>query len=274
MHLSTAGDLAGTPARAKAMGAEVLQIFAGSPRTWRQANYSEEKTTGFRDAAKEQGIETFIHMLYLVAYGSANEELREKSITAMTDMLATADKLGVTGVVTHMGSSSGQDEDVALKRVAEALNQTFAKSSDSYLILENCAGSGNVIGDTFEELAKIYTYMGKPKRVKFCLDTCHLLASGYEIRDEKSWNKVLNDFDKLLGLENLVCMHLNDSKFQINEKKDRHENIGDGFIGKEGFRAIVNHPALKDIPGMMEVPGLDGDGPDKANLDRLKALLS
>lgn len=273
MHLSTQGDLEGTPARAKAMGAEVLQIFAGSPRTWRQTTYTEEKAAAFRDACKKEGIETFIHMLYLVAYGTANEELRQKSVNAMSDMLGVADQLGVTGVVTHMGSHSGMSEDEGLKRTAEALTKVFDKSENSYLILENCAGAGSVIGDTFEELAKIYEYMGKPKRVKFCLDTCHLLASGYEIRDKKSWNDVLQHFDNLIGLEHLLCMHLNDSKFEINEKKDRHENIGDGFIGNDGFRIIVNDPKLKDVPGMMEVPGLDGNGPDQANLDRLKALV-
>lgn len=272
LHISTAGDLVGTPARAKAMGAEVIQIFAGSPRTWRQTVYSDEKAKAFRDAAQREGFETFIHMLYLVAYGTKNEELRQKSINAMRDMLAVADQLGAVGVITHMGSHSGMSAEEGTARVAKALNQTFDASEQSYLILENCAGAGSIIGDRFEELAAIYEAMGKPARVKFCLDTCHLLASGYEIRDAKSFDQVLSDFDRLLGLENLVAMHLNDSKFDINEKRDRHENIGDGFIGKEGFKVVVNHPKLKDLPGILEVPGIDGGGPDKANLDRLKAL--
>ncbi len=273
MHLSTAGDLVGTPARAKAMGADVLQIFAGSPRTWRQTVYTDEKAAAFRDACKEQDVETFIHMLYLVAYGTANEDIRQKSINAMTDMLGVADQLGVTGVVTHMGSHSGMEIDEGTDRVAEALSQTFAKSKNSYLILENCAGQGSVIGDTFEELAAIYEKMGKPKRVKFCLDTCHLFASGYDVRSKEDWDRVFEKFDKLIGLEHLVCMHLNDSKGEFGGHLDRHENIGDGKIGKPGFAALVNHPKAKDLPGMLEVPGLDDNGPDKANLDRLKDLV-
>ncbi len=273
MHLSTAGDLAGTPTRAKAMGADVLQIFAGSPRTWRQTVYSEEKAAGFRDACKKEGMEAFIHMLYLVAYGTANDELRQKSITAMRDMLGVADQLGVTGVVTHMGSHSGLEFSEAATKVADALNQALEGGKNSYLILENAAGQGSVIGDTFEELAEIYEKMGKPKRVKFCLDTCHLFASGYDVRTTDEWDKLLEKFDKLIGLEQLVCLHLNDSKGELNSHLDRHENIGDGKIGKTGFAALVNHPKMKDMPGMMEVPGLDDNGPDKANLDRLKALV-
>lgn len=274
MHLSTAGDLIGTPDRAKAMGAEVLQFFAGSPRTWRQTVYSDEKAQAFREAAQKAGIETFIHMLYLVAYGTANEELRAKSTKAMADMLGVADQLGVTGVITHMGSHSGLEFSEAASRVAEALNIALEGSKDSYLILENAAGQGSVIGDTFEELAEIYKKMGKPKRVKFCLDTCHLFASGYDVRSKDDWDKIFDDFDKLIGLENLVCMHLNDSKGELGSHLDRHENIGDGKIGNSGFEALVNHPKMKDMAGMMEVPGLDDNGPDEANLDRLKALVN
>jgi deoxyribonuclease-4 len=275
LHISTAGDLAGTPARARAMGADVIQIFAGSPRTWRQTVYSPDRAKAFRDACGAARVSSvFIHMLYLVAYGTANEELRQKSIIAMRDMLGVADQLGAVGVITHMGSHSGLEFAEAARRVADALTRTFDQSQHSYLILENSAGAGSVIGDTLEELATIYEYMGQPKRVKFCLDTCHLLASGYEVRQPDSWHRLLDDFDRLIGLEHLVALHLNDSKGEINTKLDRHENIGDGTIGYAGFKHIVNDPRLKDLPGMLEVPGIGDQGPDKENLDRLKALVA
>jgi deoxyribonuclease-4 len=274
MHISTAGNLIGTPARAAELGAESIQIFAGNPRGWRPTIYSEKQGSDFKTATREAGLadNVFIHMMYLVAYGSANDELRSKSIEAMKHMMATADLLGVTGVVTHMGSHKDQTLEEAVKRLGDGLKECLAVDSSSYLVLENCAGSGAIIGDSFEELKMIYEGLDRHSRVKFCLDTAHLLASGYDIRTSEGFDKTLDQFDKLLGLYNRVCYHINDTKIHIHGRVDRHENIGDGYLGIEAFRAIVNHPKLKDIPGMLEVPGLDDKGPDKPNLDRLKAL--
>lgn len=212
-------------------------------------------------------------MMYLTNYATAKDELRDKSIAAMRTMLATCEQLGGAGVVTHLGSHKGLDLEAGLKRTGEAILETLNDSSQSLAILENSAGAGEIVGDTIEELATIYGHTGQHSRVKFCLDTAHAFACGYDIRDQGGWTSFLDAFDRAIGLEHVVLLHLNDSKVGLNEKKDRHENIGDGYIGIDAFQAIANEPRLRDTPGVLEVPGLDGKGPDKANLDRLKGLV-
>lgn len=274
LHISTAGSLSGTPARAREMGADVIQIFASNPRGWRPTVYTPEQGEAFQAACLEAELKAaFIHMIYLVSYGTADAELRQKSIDAISHTLKMADLLGISGVVTHMGSHKGLGLEQGLSRLAESLDIALKANETSDLILENSAGQGGNIGKGLEELAAIIDEMGKPKRLKVCLDTAHLLASGYEIRTRDGFEKLMEDFERLIGLERLACMHLNDSKIDLGGHVDRHENIGDGFIGSEGFKVILNHPYLKNVPGMLEVPGLDNKGPDKANLDRLKALV-
>lgn len=256
------------------MGADVIQIFASNPRGWRPTVYSQEQGDAFKAAVAEAKIKAaFIHMIYLVSYGTADEELRRKSVEAISHTLQMADILGVSGVVTHMGSHKGLGLAQGLDRMAESLDIALKANQTSDLILENSAGSGGNIGNGLEELGTIIDSLGKPQRLKVCLDTAHLLASGYEIRTADGLEQLLDDFDRLIGLERLACMHLNDSKIDLGGKVDRHENIGDGFIGNDAFKRILNHPKLASVPGMMEVPGLGGEGPDKANLDRLKALI-
>jgi len=138
--------------------------------------------------------------------------------------------------------------------------------------MENSAGAGSNMGDSLEELEAIMRIMNRPVRLKVCLDTAHLLASGYEIRTKHGWNSFLEKFDNLIGLDRLAAIHLNDSMVDIDTKKDRHENIGYGFIGEEGFKNILNHPKLQKIPGILEVPGMKNMGPDEANLKKLIAL--
>lgn len=274
LHIATLGNIMTTPQRAHAMGAETIQVFASNPRGWKPTLYTPEQGAQFQAACAAAGISpTWIHMIYLVSYGSPDEQLRQKSITAMTQMLKTADTLGVKGVVTHLGSHKGQGLEQALPRLAEALLQTLSESKDSLLVLENSAGAGGNIGNSLEELAVILDAAERHPRLAVCIDTAHALTSGYEIRTPDGLNKFLADFDDLIGLDRLVVMHLNDSKADIGSHIDRHENIGDGFIGLKGFREILNHPKLQSVSGVMEVPGLDDKGPDAANLERLRGLL-
>lgn len=249
-----------------------MQIFASNPRGWKPTFYTDEQAKAFQAACAEVPMPTFIHMIYLVSYGTAEDELRQKSITALTQTLKTADQLGATGVVTHLGSHKGLGLDQALARLAESLNVAMKESQNSWVILENSAGAGGNIGNSLEELAAIIKATDHHPRIKICLDTAHLLGSGYEIRQIQAWDEFITKFDTLIGLDRLTVMHLNDSKAGLGSKVDRHENIGDGYIGNEGFQAIINHPALADIPGVLEVPGLDGKGPDAANLKRLHDL--
>lgn len=270
LHISTAGSLAKTPARARDLTADVMQIFASNPRGWRPTIYSDADAAAFRSACQEARMPTFIHMIYLVNFGGPDDELRQKSMTALKQTLTSSDALGCEGVITHLGSHKGLTIEQALDRVCSALTEAMA-GTKSRLIIEIAAGSGAIIGDTIDELAAIVAKLNDP-RVAICIDTAHTLASGYEIRTAAGLDKFLNEFDQKIGLGKLVAMHLNDSKVDLGAKVDRHQNIGDGYIGNDGFKVILNHPKLKDVPGMLEVPGLDEKGPDKANLDRLRAL--
>jgi deoxyribonuclease-4 len=272
-HVATAGDFMGIPKRAHAMGADIVQIFAGNPRGWKQTSYTDEEAAEWRSLIKEYNLKPYIHMLYLTSYGSPDDTLRQKSIDAYAQMLQTADQLGIIGVVTHLGSHKGEGFVSRVQSLADGLVEAIETANASaYAILENSAGQGGVMGNSLEELAEIYNRAGKPDQMRFCLDTAHLMGAGIEFRDQASCDKLLDTFDQLIGLDKLEVLHINDSKVDLGEKKDRHENIGDGFVGNDGFKALLNHPRLRTTPSVLEVPGLDGRGPDKANLDRLQAL--
>jgi deoxyribonuclease-4 len=274
MHIATAGNIIGAPARAAAMGAETIQVFASNPRGWRPTNYTSEQASAFKSAATESNINPiWMHMIYLVSYGTPDDELRGKSVTAMRAALANADLLGVHGVVTHMGSHKGLGFHQAVDRTVDSITQALDASERSLFILENSAGQGGTMGNSLEELAAIIDGMKGHPRLAVCIDTCHALAAGYEIRTAEGLDGFLADFDRLIGLNRLVCMHLNDSKADLGSHLDRHENIGYGHIGDEGFRRIINHPKLAHASGLLEVPGMDGkSGPDEANMHRLLNL--
>ena len=274
-HISTAGDLYGVPARAQAMGARIVQIFAGNPRGWKQTVYSKEQGERFQATCREHHIEAvFIHMLYLASYGTTDEPLRQRSIDTYGQMLKTADLLGARGVVTHLGSHKGAGFESRVQSVADGILGAVEKSegAKAYAILENSAGAGGNIGNSLEELGEIHRRTAHHSTVKFCIDTAHLLTSGIDFRTPETCKAMLERVDATIGLKNVVVMHLNDSKADLASRRDRHENIGDGFIGKDGFRVLLNQPKLAQMPGILEVPGLDNKGPDKANLDRLYAL--
>lgn len=274
MHISTAGNLIATPARAAAMGAETIQLFASNPRGWRPTNYTAEQAVAFKAAAAEAKIDpVWMHMIYLVSYGTPDDELRGKSVTAMRAALANADLLGVRGVVTHMGSHKGLGFQQAVDRTVDSITQALDASDHSLFILENSAGQGGTMGNSLEELAAIIEGMKGHPRLAVCIDTCHTLNAGYEIRTNDGLDQFLTDFDRLIGLDRLVCLHLNDSKADLGSHLDRHENIGYGHLGDEGFKRIINHPKLAHTSGLLEVPGMDGkSGPDQPNMHRLLSL--
>ncbi len=272
VHISTAGKLAGTPARAKAIGAAAIQIFAGSPRTFKQPTYEPELAQAFQEALAAEEMPAFIHMMYLTAYGTPDERMRRLSIDAAVQTMKNAEALGVTGVVTHLGSHKGAGIDAVMESLRDALLEVVEPVKTTKLLLENSAGAGGNVGNSIDELAKIYEATNRDARIGFCLDTAHLFASGYDVRTAAGWKAVLDEFDSKIGLAQLGCIHLNDSKVDLDSKRDRHENIGQGFIGEDGFRVIINEPRLADTYGLLEVPGIDHKGPDKPNLDKLKAL--
>lgn len=306
-HVSAAGELGLAVDRAVDIGANTFQFFVSPPQQWLQTNHSDAEIADFVQKAKEKGIDTtFIHGTYLVNLATAKPEHLEKSIAWLKYALELAQKLGVTGIIFHTGSHSGRGFETAVDQIANSLNVIFARFAEDsarrarerservqnptnqdsgvrtkvlpqndnlpYLILENSAGGGGSIGSKFKELGEILKKANNP-RIKICLDTCHGFAAGYDVKTKEGLERTLAEFDKEIGLENLVAIHANDTKFDLGSGKDRHENIGEGFIGKEGFSNLINNEHLKNVPFILEVPGFTGAGPDRENIDILKSLV-
>lgn len=285
-HVSSAGELGLAVDRAQAIKANTFQFFISPPQQWLQTKHSDQEIADFVKKAKEQEIEnTFIHGTYLVNLATNKPEHLEKSIAWLKYAMETAQKLGVSDVIFHTGSHSGRGFETAVDQIANSLNVILSTSEGSptnvdtsqndklpYLILENSAGGGGSIGSKFSELGAILKKANNP-RLKICLDTCHAFAAGYDVKTPEGLKKTLAEFDKEIGLENLVAIHANDTKFDLGSGKDRHENIGEGFIGKDGFKNMLNNEKLANVPFILEVPGFAGTGPDEENIDILKALV-
>jgi deoxyribonuclease-4 len=275
-HVSTSGGLSRAVERGIAIGAECIQIFVAAPQQWRAANHSDDAVAAFLEANEAAGFSPpLIHALYLLNLASPDPALRRKSADALVSLLSWSDRLGALGVVFHPGSAMTDSRDVGIERAVDSLSDVLERSSaESPLLLETTAGSGATIGSRFEDLGEIIERLGRPPRMQVCLDTCHIFAAGYACLTPDELDQTMADFDRLIGLDRLTALHLNDSKGELGSHKDRHDNIGEGKIGFDGFRAIVNHPALKELPAFLEVPGFDGEGPDEENLRRLRSLVT
>lgn len=289
-HVSAATSLDLSFQRALNIEAEATQIFISPPRQWSQINHSEEIIESYKKAALESKISpNFIHGTYLINLGTQSPEHLKKSIDWLIWAMRMAGKLGSIGVIFHIGSHRGRGfEEVKeqvvnslrqiLKTVISSVNEKSADSSSStqndnkpFLVLENPVATGGNIGSSLEELGWILKEVNPPN-LRICLDTQHAFASGYDLKTPEGLNNFLEEFDREVGLQNLVAIHANDSKVEFNSKRDRHENIGDGFLGLDGFTNLINHPKLKDIPFILEVPGFSKSGPDLENVQRLKSL--
>mgnify|MGYP001143188662 CR=1 FL=1 len=273
-HVSTSGGLSKGIERAHEIGAEAVQVFASSPRAWAFRPASDEEVARFRKKSMDTGVSpTFIHASYLLNMGGA-PDLVEKSVESLTNNMREAARIGAAGVIFHGGSHKGAGFDAVLGQATAALQRVLSESPDDvWLIIENSAGMGAHIGASFQELGRMVEAIGSTQ-VMICLDTQHTLAAGYNIVDGAGIEEALDEFDKEIGLERLVAVHANDSKMELGSGVDRHENIGEGRIGVKGFQTIMGHPAFRDVPFVLEVPGFDKKGPDKENVDRLKAIRS
>jgi len=273
-HISSAGGIHKVFERADAIGAEAIQIFPSAPQQWKAPVISDEQAGLFREGLQASGKPAFFHGVYLVNLGSSDEALLERSVTSLSAYLDWAGKLGVRGTIFHVGSHLGRGwDDELVAQVCGLMRRVLdAAPNDSLLVIENNAGQGNCVGATFEEIGAIIRGLDSDKRVAVCLDTCHALAMGYDIATTKGCDAAMKTFDKEIGLERLVAVHANDSKMPLGGTRDRHENIGDGHIGLEGFACVMRHKAFRDVPFFLEVPGFDGKGPDIENVMRLKAL--
>ena len=271
-HVSAAGGLSKAIDRAQDIGAETIQIFASSPRAWAFRPGPDEEVPRFREKSQETGISpAFLHGSYLVNVGGT-PDLVEKSIDSLSEHMGIASRMGAAGVIFHGGSHKGAGFDSVLGQAAAALKEVLARTpEDVWLIIENSAGMGSHIGASFEEVARLMDAIDSP-RVMVCLDTEHSFAAGYNLADPDGIDGVMEEFDREIGLSRLVAVHANDSKVEHGSGVDRHENIGEGYIGTAGFEVIMGHAAFRDVPFIIEVPGFDQKGPDKENLDRLKAI--
>ena len=274
-HVKSSGGVWSAVDNGLAIGAEALQFFAGSPRTWRPMSYKDEDAAKFREARAASPIRfVVIHTIYLINLATTNEDFYEKSVTSLVGAVVAAEQLGADAIVTHIGSHQGAGFEAGLERVRVALTRALDEASDSRVrvLLENTAGAGDTMGVDFQQLAAMIDAVGGDPRVGLCLDTCHLFAAGYDLRTGTGLDEAVKALDDACGLERLVMLHLNDSMTPLGSNRDRHDNIGEGHIGLDGFRHIVNHPAFAGLPGILEVPGYEGHGPDLRNVEILKEL--
>ena len=272
-HVSTAGGISKAVARGVEIGCEALQIFGSSPQGWAFKPIPGTEIESFRQQASESSIgSVFLHAIYLINLGTPNAANLEKGIDSLVNYMRLAADIGADGVIVHPGSHGGKGYDAAFPQAVDAINRVLEQSPEGPLLtLENMAGMGQHIGAKFEELGRILNEVGSP-RVGICLDTQHSFAAGYDLTSEAGINAMIEEFDREIGLKNLVAVHANDSKRPLGSGVDRHDNIGEGFIGVDGFETIMGNPAFHQIPFFLEVPGAEGKGPDTQNVEILKDI--
>src|SRR5712692_8620700 len=272
-HVSTAGGLATCVGRAQSLGAECMQIFLSTPQRWQHPSHTDEQVHEFVRLVGESGIgPNFAHANYLINLATADPGIRQRSIEYLVAYATWADRVGLAGIVVHVGSGRGQPIPEAETQVAGALAEVLGGGSTGAILLENSAGSGDLLGSRFEQIGALFERLGRDARLGLCLDTAHTFASGYDLRVSEGINRAVDEIAQFIGLERLMLIHANDSKVGLGSAVDRHENIGQGLLGEEAFQRMLAHPALGRAPWVLEVPGYDDKGPDLPNLDALKRL--
>jgi deoxyribonuclease-4 len=271
VHISIAGSLERAVDRAKAVGCDVFQMFSRSPRGWGFAPLSDETRNAFIGKIRSSGIMPVDHMPYLPNLASPKPEIYKKSIAALSAELDRCEQLDIPFLVTHLGHHLGDGIAGGRSRVIGAINTALESSGNVILLLENTAGEKNSVGSSFEHIRGIMDGLEKNNRVGVCLDTCHAFAAGYELRTETGIEETLAQFDDQIGIKNLRIIHLNDSKGDRGSSLDRHEHIGMGFIGEDGFRRILHHPVLSALPLICETP-VDDRRDDVGNIRKVREL--
>jgi deoxyribonuclease-4 len=257
--VSPAGGLYKAVERGIEIGAEAIQIFNQSPRMWRPTNYGEEDFARFREAREQSPIgSVLIHAVYLLNCASDDPEIRSKSLTSLTHSLRVGDAIGATGVVLHPGSAKTGHVGEAIARAGEVIAEALAESERCALHLEDTAGAGGTLGRSFEELAALIEAAGGEKRLGMCLDSCHLLASGYDVRTVEGIDQTLAECDRIVGLERLHSIHLNDSMTALGSNRDRHAAPGEGEFGEDGLAAFLSESRFTDLPVVLETGSANG----------------
>jgi deoxyribonuclease-4 len=241
------------------IGCTAVQVFTSSPQQWRGRKIADEEAQNFDDVRRKTGIGAVIsHDCYLTNLAAPRSEIRDKSLKALTEEMERCDKLKIPYVVSHMGAHLGEGEAVGLKRLAQGVSRLLRATPESVsLALETTAGQGTTLGYRFEHLAYVLNENHGHPRIAVCLDTCHLFASGYDLRTRHAYEDTMEKFDSVIGLERLKVVHLNDSLKPLGSRVDRHAHIGKGHIGLEAFKLIVNDSRLQGIPMVVETPEAD-----------------
>ena len=277
-HLGIAGGLAESAHQARKIGCDSLQIFSKSPQMWSGPPIATPAAEEFRAALRAEGLHaTAVHHGYLANLGSPKAFVLRQSRVAFLDEVARADLLGVDGLIFHPGAHLKSGVDAGLSTIAESLRHVLEKLPESRvrLLLENAAGQGTTLGSTFEELATVLHKVDRNDRLGITLDTCHLFAAGFDFRDDRGYGELMDRVESVLGRGTVRAFHLNDAKAELGSHLDRHENIGKGQIGLDGFRHFVNDPRWAETPGYLETP-LDEHGYARyaADLRTLRSLSS
>jgi deoxyribonuclease IV len=271
-HVGIAGGLGKALERAAERGCETVQLFVSNPRGWRHTQPAPAAGESFRAGCADADVHpVFVHTIYLINLASASDEVYAKSLASLTDNLRAASLIGAEAVVTHLGSHGGAGEEAGLRRIVAALERTLKDTPGGPgILLETTAGAGNAMGSRFEHLGHIFKAFPREPRLGVCVDTCHVFAAGYEVRTRAGLKKTLAALDREVGLDRVRLVHANDSRGALGSQKDRHEHIGRGEIGLEGFRVLARDPFLGGLPWILETP----QAALGADLDNLRALRS
>ena len=261
--------------RAKKKNCEAIQLFSRNPRGWRYTELNKEDIEKFkRDIEVSHIYPVVVHMPYLPNLCSPDPDLFKRSVDSLVEDLKRSEYLNAPYLITHMGNRLTSSEEEAILKIVKGINQGLKRVENRViLLLENTAGQGTEIGYSFSHIGKIIELIEDKERIGVVLDTAHAFEAGYDFRTEEAIDKTLKEFDKAIGLKKLKLLHLNDSKTDLGSRSDRHWHIGEGKIGEQGFKNIVNHPLLKNLPGIMETPRKD-DKDDLRNMKKIRSLVA
>jgi deoxyribonuclease-4 len=261
-HVSPAGGVAKAVGRGVERGCHAIQIFNQNPRAWKPREYPAEEVEGFLAAMDGSDVDALlIHAVYLLNCASEDEEIRAKTLTSLVTSLRAGAELGAAAVVLHPGSALKGEVAPAIERAGAVIREALEESETCPLHLENTAGAGGTLGRSFSELAALIDAAGGHERLGICLDSCHLLASGYDIRTAEGLTETLDECVAQVGVERVGSLHLNDSQTPVGSNRDRHANIGKGELGEDGCAVFLSEPRFDDLPCVLETPGPDKDGP-------------
>jgi deoxyribonuclease IV len=271
-HVSTAGGLPNAVERGTDLGCGAIQIFPQSPRAWRPTAYTDEDFAAFREAMGDSPLGSVaIHAIYLINCASKEREVQRNSRVALEHALRVGDGIGAIGVVLHAGARKGEPHGPSVKRAGKAIRRALDSSESCPILLENTAGTQGPLGRNFDELAELIEAAGGDGRLGACIDSCHLLASGFEVRARGALEDVIDDFDAKVGLDRLRCLHVNDSAVPLGANRDKHATLGDGELGERGLSVFLSAPRFDDLPAFLET-GPTGGGPDREQIEIAKRL--